>query len=127
MPRFLQVSEETRESVSGFEAFSREQQPALLQFLRLRTTEEDARDIAQESLPRLLRYRDTAPASAWRPSPYLTPRNPRNEHWPPAPSPRQQTTLPVAPAASPAPAPPTHPPTPPPPQNHRLPHHPPPP
>src|SRR3546814_17782774 len=52
MPRFLQVSEETRESVSGFEAFSREQQPALLQFLRLRTTEEDARDIAQEKLGR---------------------------------------------------------------------------
>src|SRR3546814_16814701 len=81
MPRFLQVSEETRESVSGFEAFSREQQPALLQFLRLRTTEEDARDIAQESLTRLLRYRDLAPASAWRPLRYRIDRHLLNAPW----------------------------------------------
>src|SRR3546814_12959021 len=29
--------------------------------------EEDARDIAQESLTRLLRYRETEPASSWKP------------------------------------------------------------
>src|SRR3546814_4461910 len=47
MPRFLHVSEATRESVSGFEAFSRDQSPALLQFLRLRTIEEDARALGR--------------------------------------------------------------------------------
>src|SRR3546814_10800525 len=42
--------------VCGFEAFSREQYGGLLQFVRRRmANEEDARDIAQESLTRLLR------------------------------------------------------------------------
>lgn len=51
-----------------FEAFSREQYGGLLQFVRRRTpSEEDARDAAQESLTRLLRYRETEPASAWKP------------------------------------------------------------
>lgn len=51
-----------------FEEFSREQYGGLLQFVRRRTpSEEDARDAAQESLARLLRYRETEPASAWKP------------------------------------------------------------
>src|SRR3546814_5485086 len=54
--------------VCGFEAFSREQYGGLLQFVRRRmANEEDARDIAQESLTRLLRYRETEPASSWKP------------------------------------------------------------
>ncbi len=53
---------------SRFEAFSRQQYGGLLQFLRLRVAnEEDARDAAQESLLRLLRYRDTAFESEWKP------------------------------------------------------------
>src|SRR5574337_857509 len=41
----------------GFEAFLRQHYASLLHFLRLRTGEEDARDIAQESLTRPLLYR----------------------------------------------------------------------
>lgn len=53
---------------STFDVFFREQHHALLQFLRRRTaTEEDAKDAAQESLIRLLRYRESQPASAWKP------------------------------------------------------------
>src|SRR3546814_16308372 len=52
--------------VCGFEAFSREPYGGLLQFVRRRmANEEDARDIDQESLTRLLRYRETATASSW--------------------------------------------------------------
>lgn len=51
----------------GFEAFLREHQQALLRFLRRRTAcEQDAEDAAQESLARLLRYRESQPASAWK-------------------------------------------------------------
>ena len=51
-----------------FDAFSREQYDGLLHFLRLRVSnEEDARDAAQESLMRLMRYRDTEPEAAWKP------------------------------------------------------------
>src|SRR3546814_3955800 len=65
-PELLSADEDPRDRGRGFEVFLREQQPALLQFLRLRTSEEDARDIAQESLARLLRYRDNEPAEAWK-------------------------------------------------------------
>lgn len=52
----------------GFAAFSRLQYGGLLGFLRRRTAnEEDARDAAQESLMRLMRYRDTEPEAAWKP------------------------------------------------------------
>lgn len=67
LPRDLPV-DGPRAEAPGFEAFSREQYGGLLQFLRRRTpNEEDAKDAAQESLIRLLRYRETKPASAWKP------------------------------------------------------------
>lgn len=51
-----------------FDAFSCNQYPALLRFMRSRLpTEEDAHDAAQESFTRLLRYRESEPAEAWRP------------------------------------------------------------
>lgn len=49
---------------NDFEAFVREQREALVRFLHRRTrSEEDAQDIAQESLVRLMRYRRHAPES----------------------------------------------------------------
>src|SRR3546814_7301119 len=78
-PELLSADEDPRDRGRGFEVFLREQQPALLQFLRLRTSEEDARDIAQESLARLLRYRDNEPAEAWKPLLYRIARNLLNE------------------------------------------------
>lgn len=59
---------ESRLQPRRFEAFSRDHYDGLLHFLRLRmANEEDARDAAQESLMRLMRYRDTEPESAWKP------------------------------------------------------------
>lgn len=50
---------------SDFEAFVRGQREGLVRFLRRRTAlEEDAQDLAQESLVRLMRYREHAP-TAW--------------------------------------------------------------
>src|SRR3546814_16357843 len=80
-PELLSADEDPRDRGRGFEVFLREQQPALLQFLRLRTSEEDARDIAQESLARLLRYRANEPAEAWKPLLYRLARNLLNEPW----------------------------------------------
>lgn len=52
----------------GFAAFSRQQYGGLLSFLRRRVaSEEDAKDATQESLMRLMRYRDTEPEAAWKP------------------------------------------------------------
>src|SRR3546814_17674189 len=50
--------------------------------------EEDARDIAQESLTRLLRYRETEPASSWKPLLYRIATNVMDEQFRRA-SPRQ--------------------------------------
>lgn len=51
----------------SFEDFLRGQREALVGFLRRRvSSEEDAQDVAQESLERLIRYRANAPES-WRP------------------------------------------------------------
>ncbi len=51
-----------------FERFLREQREMLLGFLRLRTaSEEDAQDAAQESLVRLMRYRQAQPQENWKP------------------------------------------------------------
>jgi RNA polymerase sigma-70 factor (ECF subfamily) len=51
-----------------FERFLGEQRNILVGFLRPRTTNEaDAQDAAQESMVRLLRYRDNRPAEAWKP------------------------------------------------------------
>lgn len=50
-----------------FDAFLREEREALVKFLRTRLpTEEDAQDAAQESMARMVRYRDTEPAEAWK-------------------------------------------------------------
>lgn len=73
--RNVPAEEALRGDERDFESFLSDQHPGLLHFLRLRTGEEDARDIAQESLMRLLRYRDTQPASAWRPLLYRIARN----------------------------------------------------
>jgi RNA polymerase sigma-70 factor (ECF subfamily) len=51
----------------SFDVFIRDQFRSLVQFLRARTaTEQDAEDAAQESMTKLLRYRDSEPPSAWK-------------------------------------------------------------
>ena len=66
VPRAFPASDDMQ--TRGFAAFSRLQYGGLLSFLRRRTAnEEDARDAAQESLMRLMRYRDTEPEAAWKP------------------------------------------------------------
>jgi RNA polymerase sigma-70 factor (ECF subfamily) len=63
MPRFLQGRENNAER---FERFVRECAPLLARFLgRLRVQGDDIEDIAQESIARLLRYRDQEPPEAW--------------------------------------------------------------
>ncbi|HEV2682530.1 MAG TPA: RNA polymerase sigma factor [Rhodanobacter sp.] len=53
--------------VRGFDAFIRQHYRNLVHFLRRRTaTEQDAEDAAQESMAKLLRYRESEPASAWK-------------------------------------------------------------
>jgi RNA polymerase sigma-70 factor (ECF subfamily) len=50
-----------------FDGFIHEQYGELLRFLRRRTSgSQEAEDVAQESLLRLLRYRESAPVSDWR-------------------------------------------------------------
>lgn len=50
-----------------FERFLAGERNALLKFLRTRLpTEEDAQDAAQESMVRLVRYRDAEPEEAWK-------------------------------------------------------------
>lgn len=52
---------------TGFERFVRGQYRGLVQFLRRRIGNlQDAEDVAQESLAKLLRYRHSEPADAWR-------------------------------------------------------------
>lgn len=52
---------------SGFEDFVSKQYRSLLTFLNHRTaTPQDAEDAAQESMARMLRYRESMPASAWQ-------------------------------------------------------------
>jgi len=52
---------------SDFEGFIRDQYRGLFHFLRRRTpSDQDAEDAAQESLARLLRYRETAPQATWK-------------------------------------------------------------
>lgn len=51
----------------SFDTFLRSQFRGLLQFLRARTaSEQDAEDAAQESMAKLLRYRELEPPSAWK-------------------------------------------------------------
>src|SRR3546814_20437546 len=87
MPELLSADEDPRDRGRRFDAFAREQQPVLLQFLRWRTSEEAARDIAPESLARLLRYRDSEPAGAWKPLPHRIPRNLPTQPAPPVAAP----------------------------------------
>ncbi len=50
-----------------FEQFLSERREPLLRFLlRMRVHEHDAQDVVQESLSRLLRYRDSEPEDAWQ-------------------------------------------------------------
>lgn len=53
----------------GFEHFVREYRPLLVAFLRRRVPEEDAQDVAQETMVRLMRYHGQ-PAEALRPLMY---------------------------------------------------------
>lgn len=63
MPRLLG---ERDDRAVVFERFVRESGPRLERFLaRLRVREDDVQDVAQESLARVLRYRDTEPPDAW--------------------------------------------------------------
>jgi len=58
---------EASTATDAFNTFVREQRHALLQFLRTRTaTEQDAEDALQESLARLLRYRNKESPEAWK-------------------------------------------------------------
>ncbi|HET7268378.1 MAG TPA: sigma-70 family RNA polymerase sigma factor [Oleiagrimonas sp.] len=52
---------------AGFEKFFSEQYRGLVKFLNQRTaTRQDAEDAAQESMARMLRYHESAPASTWQ-------------------------------------------------------------
>ncbi len=63
MPRLLAERDDNAES---FARFIRENAPRLARFLaRLRVREDDVQDVAQESVARLLRYRDSEPPDAW--------------------------------------------------------------
>lgn len=65
----------------AFEAFIAEQQSALLGFLRRRLpTEEDAQDVAQECLMRMVRYVRTEPETVWKPLLYRMATNAAFDH-----------------------------------------------
>lgn len=58
---------DARADAQNFDAFIRSQFRGLVQFLRARTaSEQDAEDAAQESMTKLLRYRESEPPSAWK-------------------------------------------------------------
>lgn len=64
-----------------FDTFLQQHYKGLVQFLRQRTvTEQDAEDAAQESLARLLRYRESEPDSAWKPLLFRIATNVANDH-----------------------------------------------
>lgn len=59
------------EDAGGFDTFFREQYDPLVHFLRRRSrTEQDAEDAAQESLTRFIRYSQSQPPVAWKPTLY---------------------------------------------------------
>lgn len=67
--------------VFRFERFLLEQRDALVRFLSTRLpTEEDAQDAAQESMVRLLQYRDREPPSSWHPLLYRIAVNVAHDH-----------------------------------------------
>jgi RNA polymerase sigma factor (sigma-70 family) len=58
---------DVRANAQHFDTFIRVQFRGLVQFLRTRTaSEQDAEDAAQESMTKLLRYRESEPPSAWK-------------------------------------------------------------
>lgn len=66
---------------ADFGVFLREQRAALAGFLRRRLpTEEDAEDVAQESLIRMLRYGESQPPQAWKPLLYRVATNAACDH-----------------------------------------------
>lgn len=69
----------TGAGAADFAAFVREHEPALLSFLCARIHVEDAKDIAQESLLRLMRYRGHPPAQL-KPLMYRIALNTLNDH-----------------------------------------------
>src|SRR3546814_8356616 len=78
-PRAPEVSEAV--APRGFDIFLQQHYKGLVQFLRQRTvTEQDAEDAAQESLARLLRYRESEPARAWKPLLFRIATNVANDH-----------------------------------------------
>ncbi len=73
--------EEPHAGPGGFDEFVRVQYRGLLKFLRRRTgTPQDAEDVAQEALQRLLRYRESESAAAWRPLLYRIAVNVSHDH-----------------------------------------------
>jgi len=63
----LRMTTPPRGGDAGFERFVHERAQPLRQFLlRMNVAEGDVQDVAQESLARLLRYRDNEPATAWQ-------------------------------------------------------------
>lgn len=57
----------TSTTSTGFDQFVGEQYRGLVKFLNRRTaSRQDAEDAAQESMARMLRYHESAPASAWQ-------------------------------------------------------------
>jgi RNA polymerase sigma factor (sigma-70 family) len=74
------VSELSHDQPRSFEDFLHEQRESLVNFLWKRTkSREDAEDAAQESLVRLMRYRESQPASAWKPLLYRIASNVAND------------------------------------------------
>lgn len=66
---------------ADFERFLREQMAALAGFLRRRLpSEEDAQDVAQESMLRMLRYSHSEPPQAWKPLLYRVATNAACDH-----------------------------------------------
>jgi RNA polymerase sigma-70 factor (ECF subfamily) len=83
-PDWTSVVTETDASPLGgcFEAFLRDEREALLKFLRTRLpTDEDAQDAVQESLIRMIRYRDSEPPGAWKRLLYRIAVNVANDHY----------------------------------------------
>lgn len=65
-----------------FEAFLRDEREALLKFLRTRLpTGEDAQDAVQESLIRMIRYRDSESPAAWKRLLYRIAVNVAHDHY----------------------------------------------
>lgn len=70
-----------KDGEAAFDRFLAEQREPLLGFLRHRTrSEADAQDVVQESMVRLLRYRDRQPEEAWKPLLYRIAVNVLHDH-----------------------------------------------